>query len=87
MASALHKVEAMYLADALELLDSTRLMHVLLLVALILFAGAIVVFLFRPFQNRIRQEMFQVADVLSQLPADVDVEGMVLAAVVGNDGE
>lgn len=62
-------------------------MHILLLVGLILASGAMLLGLLRPFLTSLGLETEQVADILSQLPPDVDVEGLVLRTVSGKAGE
>ncbi|KAL6764362.1 hypothetical protein V8C86DRAFT_1584387 [Haematococcus lacustris] len=40
-------------------------------------------FVFRPFLNRVKNETKRVAELLSQLPAEVDVEGLVQRWLMG----
>jgi hypothetical protein len=83
---ALKAGDEIYNTNAQATLDKTALMQTLLLIFLFLTAAAIVLFLFRPFQARIREEMTLVANALSQLPLDVDVETMVVQAVMSAKG-
>jgi len=78
--------DEIYNTNAQATLDKTALMQTLLLIFLFLTAAAIVLFMFRPFQARIRAEMALVANALSQLPLDVDVETMVVQAIMASEG-
>jgi|APGre2960657404_1045060.scaffolds.fasta_scaffold10005_2 hypothetical protein len=75
-----------YTADIMDVLALTQQQHMILIIVLFLAAAAIVLFLFRPFQARIRAETALVANALSQLPLDVDVETMVVQAVMASKG-
>ena len=86
MYGALKAGDEIYNTNAQATLDKTALMQTLLLIFLFLTAAAIVLFMFRPFQARIRAEMALVANALSQLPLDVDVETMVVQAVMSSKG-
>ena len=86
MYGALKAGDEIYNTNAQATLDKTALMHTLLLIFLFITAAAIVLFMFRPFQARIRAEMMLVANALSQLPLDVDVETMVVQAVMASKG-
>jgi len=85
---ALHAEEAAYVADATAVFDRVILELVLLLVCLVAAAALILLVALRPYKGRVQKETHQVADVLSQLPPDIDVEGMVARAVaMGEDDE
>jgi len=86
MYGALKAGDEIYNTNAQATLDKTALMHTLLLIFLFITAAAIVLFMFRPFQARIRAEMALVANALSQLPLDVDVETMVVQAIMASEG-
>jgi len=79
-------LDDVYRGTTLVALEKTALMQTLLLIFLFLTAAAIVLFLFRPFQARIRAEMALVANALSQLPLDVDVETMLVQAIMSKGG-
>ena len=70
----------------MNVLATTQQQHMILIIVLFITAAAILLFLFRPFQARIRAEMALVANALSQLPLDVDVETMVVQAVMSSKG-
>ena len=83
---SLTTLDDVYRSTTLATLEKTALTHTLLLIFLFITAAAIVLFLFRPFQARIRAEMALVANALSQLPLDVDVETMLVQAVMASKG-
>ena len=75
-----------YITGIMDVLALTQQQHMILIIVLFLAAAAMLLFLFRPFQARIRAEMALVANALSQLPLDVDVETMVVQAIMAKEG-
>lgn len=58
------------------------MLHILQVVLSILLAVMFIVFMLRPFLAETTSETKRVAELLAQLPADVDVEGLVQRALV-----
>ncbi len=58
-------------------------LHIILLVITFACALAFVVLLYRPYTQHLRTESKKIAGMLSQLPAEVDVEGHVRSVVLG----
>jgi hypothetical protein len=69
----------LYTAELLGAYSRERVLHIMLLVVAILSMGAFVVFLFRPFVAAVRKEGRRVAELLVQLPQEVDLETLVTA--------
>lgn len=59
-------------------------LNVVLLVLSILLAGFFLLFMVQPFLDRARKESRRVAELLSQLPAELNVEKLVQEALVGS---
>lgn len=57
-------------------------LHIILLVFTIVLFWWSVVFLFLPYIRRVRSDSKKIAGMLSNLPAEVDVEGQVKAVVL-----
>ncbi len=58
-------------------------LHIILLVITIAAALAFVLLLYRPYTQHLRTESKKIAGMLSQLPAEVDVEGHVRTIILG----
>lgn len=58
-------------------------LHVILLVISLVLMVAFVLLLYRPYIKRLKRDSKMVAGMLSQLPAEVDVEGQVKQVVLG----
>lgn len=69
-----------YISDALASFSSQGTTHILLLVVALVCGLLFMVVLFKPFLSSTAKESRRVAELLTQLPKDVDVEGMVAAA-------
>ena len=80
MRDGLQLANANYVADALASFSSQGDTHVALLVAALLAGALFMALLFRPFLAATAKESRRVAELLTQLPKDMDVEGMVAAA-------
>jgi hypothetical protein len=69
-----------YIDEALASFSSQGDTHVALLVVALLAGALFMVLLFRPFLAATAKESRRVAELLTQLPKDMDVEGMVAAS-------
>jgi hypothetical protein len=69
-----------YISGALASFSSQGTTHILLLVVALVCGLLFMVVLFKPFLSSTAKESRRVAELLTQLPKDVDVEGMVAAA-------
>jgi len=78
--SALAMLADTYHTDALATFKLQSTIHIVVLVVLLCCAAAYLVLLFRPYVKLSATEAHRVAELLSQLPPDVDVEGMVEAS-------
>lgn len=65
---------------------NVRTVHIVLFVISWLLAIAFLVFMFRPLMRRVATESRQVAELLSQLPPEMDVEGLVAQAMARSGG-
>lgn len=68
-------------AQAVDVFDEVVTGHVVLFVLSWLLCLAFVLCMFRPFIQRVGSEMRQIAKMLSQLPPELDVEGLVAEAM------
>lgn len=57
-------------------------LHMVQFVLSILLAGLFMIFMLRPFLAEIGAETKRIAELLAQLPADIDVEGLVQKALL-----
>ena len=58
--------------------------HIVGLIVTIIFMASFALFILCPFVSACRAESRRIADLLSQLPPDIDVEGLVRRALVGS---
>jgi hypothetical protein len=66
-----------FVTDGFLALGSQRTNHIVLLLLSCIALGAFVVLLLRPFLGALGKESRRVAELLAQLPGDMDVEGLV----------
>ena len=71
-------VEAMF--------DELRIEHIIVFIVSLVWAVVIWLAVVRPMMRRVRKETRQVAEMLSQLPAEMDVESLVAQALVKTSG-
>lgn len=64
-------------------LDSVKELHIILLVISLCCMALFVLLMYRPYIKALRRDTKAVVNMLSQLPAEVDVEGQVKAIVLG----
>ena len=64
-------------------LDSVKQLHVILLVISLCCMALFVLVLYRPYIVALRRDMKAVVNMLSQLPAEVDIEGQFKSIVLG----
>lgn len=64
-------------------LDGVKQLHVILLAVSLVALAAFVVMLYRPYLKSLRRDTKAIVNMLSQLPAEVDVEGNVKSIVLG----
>lgn len=64
----------------------TLMLHILQVVLSILLAIMFYIFMLRPFLAETSSETKRVAELLAQLPADIDVEGLVQKALLPSKG-
>ncbi|GIL60368.1 hypothetical protein Vafri_14969 [Volvox africanus] len=69
-----------------KLFSNILLLHILLFVLLWFFLAGFYVLLLKPLLLRLAREKRHIAELLSQLPLELDVEKMVRAALAGNSG-
>jgi len=74
-----HALVEMYVKEVEHSFAEGRSVHTILLVAASLCIIAFLVFLFRPFLARVRKEGRRVAELLVQLPTDIDLDTLVAA--------
>jgi hypothetical protein len=67
--------------DTLKAFATTLSLHVVLFVMSWIMALVFMVFIFKPFLASIRADGRRVAELLSHLPADMDVEGLLMEAL------
>lgn len=82
MHSGVKALDEVMVAFNLSIFSDTKLALVLLLVAGVLGSLALLLALVRPFVRSLRHESEMVAELLSQLPHELDVTGLVRAAVL-----
>ena len=75
----LDRLVAVYVKDADHSLALARVLHITLLIAAVACMAAFFVLLLRPFIARVRKEGRRVAELLVQLPADLDLDVLVAA--------
>lgn len=84
-----HRYEGLYQASGLfrentfRRFEQVKQIHTVLLVASTVLIAAYMWLLFRPWNSRMRSESRTIAGLLSQLPAEVDVEGHIKQVSVG----
>lgn len=82
MYEGLQKASSLFVEYTIGKFEEVKMLHIILLViTLVIFVGY-VVFLFRPYVARVHNDSKHIAGFLSQLPAEVDVEGHVKAIVL-----
>lgn len=70
--------------DGVEaLFDQLRMAHVIIFVFSLLGALALWLGMVRPYLKQSNKETRQIAEMLSQLPPEMDVEGLIAQALVG----
>lgn len=69
-----------YANDSMTQFSSERITHIVLLIICLAFVLGFLVVMFRPFLKHISKEPRRVAELLAQLPQDMDVEGLVEAS-------
>ncbi|GIL80540.1 hypothetical protein Vretimale_16032 [Volvox reticuliferus] len=69
-----------------KLFSNILLLHILLFVLLWFFLAGFYLLLLKPLLLRLAREKRHIAELLSQLPLELDVEKMVRAALAGNNG-
>ena len=70
----------MYVA---KIFDGMRVAHVVVFVLSLCMMLFILLGMIRPFLKRIHKENRQIAELLCQLPAEMDVEELILEALAG----
>lgn len=63
-------------------LDEVKQLHIILLLITLLVFGGYVLMLFRPYIARVARDCKHIAGMLSNLPAEVDVEGHIKTVVL-----
>ncbi|KAG2488180.1 hypothetical protein HYH03_013321 [Edaphochlamys debaryana] len=78
---ALNRLRDAYHAEVQSAYEGVKVQQVLLLALAWIWALVFVLLLLQPLLRRSRNEMRRIAELLSQLPGEVDCEGMVIAAI------
>ncbi|GLC53515.1 hypothetical protein PLESTB_000757900 [Pleodorina starrii] len=84
MEGGLVKMSTMFLNDVLGSYSEVVTQQIIMFVIAWLWAAMFLIFQLRPFVRQAQNEMRRVAELLSQLPPEVDCESMVKAVVLGN---
>ncbi|GFH06388.1 PAS domain-containing protein, partial [Haematococcus lacustris] len=61
--------------------ENTTMLHVVQFVLSVLLAGAFYIFMLRPFLRETSSESRRIAELLAQLPPELEVEGLVVKAI------
>eukprot|EP00955_Chlamydomonas_euryale_P058673 357163-Chlamydomonas_euryale.AAC.8 len=84
--TALHEISTEATQLAKQTLVTVVAANIALLVLCIVLIGYFVFFMVQPYQNRARKENVRIAELLSQLPTDLEVESLVVSALaIGNN--
>eukprot|EP00878_Enallax_costatus_P025839 GHUV01027676.1.p1 GENE.GHUV01027676.1~~GHUV01027676.1.p1 ORF type:complete len:1421 (+),score=378.88 GHUV01027676.1:621-4883(+) len=73
----------LFVAWTISRFESVKQLHIILLVISLVLMLLFVLMLYRPYIKRLKRDSRMVAGMLSQLPAEVDVEGQVKQVVLG----
>lgn len=84
MYDGLNAASSLFVDYTISRLDEVKQLHAILLVIVLVVYTAYVVFLFRPYARSLIQDSRSIAGMLSQLPADVDVEGHVRSVILNS---
>ncbi|KAJ9513708.1 hypothetical protein QJQ45_015466 [Haematococcus lacustris] len=74
-------LNAAFLAMVKGMYENTTMLHVVQFVLSVLLAGAFYIFMLRPFLRETSSESRRIAELLAQLPPELEVEGLVVKAI------
>ncbi|EFJ44860.1 hypothetical protein VOLCADRAFT_94888 [Volvox carteri f. nagariensis] len=84
---AMFRLTEVHLESVVALYMRVEVFHVVVFVLSWLLAGLFLFGMLRPFMGHTQRETERIAEMLSQLPADVDVEGLLNKALISIKGE
>mmetsp|Transcript_29312 Transcript_29312/g.64903 ORF Transcript_29312/g.64903 Transcript_29312/m.64903 type:complete len:145 (+) Transcript_29312:2787-3221(+) len=76
------RLNTAYTSHVLSVYSDVLTLHILALVFTLLIMAAYLLLLMRPYVRQATAETRRIAELLSQLPTDVDVEGLVKRALI-----
>ncbi len=76
----MHRADDLYMKVIMDAFESQKIIHIALLVICAVAAAGYVLLLLRPYLGHVSRESKRVAELLVQLPPEMDVEGMVASA-------
>ena len=83
MYDGLQKAAGLFVSYTISRFEEVKMLHIILLVCTLVLVIFFVTKLFRPYVVKLHSESKSMAGMMSQLPAEVDIEGHVKLHVLG----